>query len=443
MEEENIRTRPLNSKALETSPIRRQIDILKRTVEDAQMEIDFEVAHNPEIRKAISIVEHFLRKSGRICYGGQAINANLPKKLQFYDTEYDVPDYDFFSPTPEKDVNELVIMLKKEGFTEVNERMGVHEGTTKVLVNFMPIADITYMEYELYKKFTKDATVVTGIKYCNPDILRMNMYKELSRPRGEVDRWNKVYERLTLLNLAHPMNHCVNTKILTTNIDTELRQKLLEYIITEKRILAGAEIGFVYRKYGKRQLPKMNWLLYSGGPVLFYSPDLVKDTEAIVQILGKGTTSEKREGFKDTLPDRVVIRHRRKIVAYLIFADGCHGAETIEIAENQTLYIASMDTLIHLYLTIGLLTNDMKILRLPILCLAQRYIELINRIRNSRYSQFPAFTITCVGHERSLPSLLREKVARIEKKKKPKSATAKRSKKLEPRNNKTARKKND
>ena len=431
MEENNLRSRPLNSKALETSPIRRQIELLQKAIETSQMEIDYELAHDEEIRKAIGVVEHFLRKSGRICYGGQAINANLPKKLQFYNTDYDVPDYDFFSPSPEKDVEELVVMLKKDGFTEVSERMGVHEGTTKVMVNFVPIADITYMDSEIYRKFTKGATVVAGIKYCNADILRMNMYKELSRPRGEVERWNKVFERLSLLNLAHPMEHCKNKAISQTVIDSELRQKILEYLIYEKRILAGAEIGFVYRNYYKHVMPNMSWLLRSGGPVIFISPDLVKDTEALVEILGKGTTSQKREGFKDIVPDRVVIRKRRKLVAYLVQEKGCHGAVELPMKDNQTLYIASMDTLIETFLSIGLLTDDGKIIGMPVLCLAQRYIELLNKIRTSRYSKFPQFTVTCIGHQRSLPSLLREKVARIEKKGTQKNKTAKRNKKLE------------
>lgn len=442
MEEDSLRSRPLNSKALETSPIRRQMEQIQKAVERAQMEVDFELAHDQEIRKAIGVVEHFLRKSGRICYGGQAINANLPKKLQFYDTDYDVPDYDFFSPSPEQDAEELVLMLKKDGFTEVSERMGVHEGTTKVMVNYIPIADITYMNSEIYKKFAKGATVVAGIKYCNADILRMNMYKELSRPRGEVERWNKVYERLTLLNLAHPMEHCKNQVIHTNPIDEADRQKIMEYVIYEKRILAGAEIGFVYRNYYKQTTPNMSWLIRSGGPVVIISPDIVKDTEALVEILGKGTTSQKREGFKDYIPDRVLIRKKRKLVAYIIQEKGCHGTTEIPVNETQTLQIASMDTLIELFLIIGLLTDDRKVIGMPVLCLAQRYVELLNKIRNSRYSKFPQFTVTCIGHERSLPSLLREKVARMEKKKTQRNKTAKRTKKLERRNKQTMRNKN-
>ena len=40
-----------------------------------------------------------------------------------------------------------------------------------------------------------------GIKCASPDILRISMYLELSRPDGNIERWNKVFERLSLLNI--------------------------------------------------------------------------------------------------------------------------------------------------------------------------------------------------------------------------------------------------
>ena len=51
----------------------------------------------PIIKKMIEIVENFLKKKKLLCYGGTAINNILPKHAQFYNKEYEVPDYDFYS----------------------------------------------------------------------------------------------------------------------------------------------------------------------------------------------------------------------------------------------------------------------------------------------------------------------------------------------------------
>ena len=50
--------------------------------------------------------------------------------------------------------------------------------------------------------------------YCPPDFLRMSLYLELSRPKGDVSRWEKIFPRLRLLNKNYPMKRkkCSNKK---------------------------------------------------------------------------------------------------------------------------------------------------------------------------------------------------------------------------------------
>ena len=42
-------------------------------------------------------------------------------------------------------------------------------------------------------------------RYSSPTFLRMAMFLELSRPAGDVSRWEKVIKRLSLLNKHYPM----------------------------------------------------------------------------------------------------------------------------------------------------------------------------------------------------------------------------------------------
>lgn len=54
---------------------------LRQIVHQAQIRQDLDTAQNPDLQRAIKIVETFLRKSKRVCYGGQAINVQLPASI--------------------------------------------------------------------------------------------------------------------------------------------------------------------------------------------------------------------------------------------------------------------------------------------------------------------------------------------------------------------------
>jgi len=416
---------PIKSSYLQQSPVKKQIDALKVAVDEAQKKIDYAIVHNPDLQKAIRIVESFLRKTGRVCYGGQAINANLPTELKFYDEDYELPDYDFFTPSEKQDVSELVKMLEKEGFTDINEKPGIHDGTRKIFVNYVAIADITYIDSEIYKQFYKHSVNVAGIRFCNPDILRMNMYLELSRPLGQVERWEKVFERLLLLNKAHPINTCGEKRIEKRNIDPFYREKVVQFMISEKRVLAGAEVGFVYRRF-ENEKASMDWILYSGGTILLFSPDIEQDAETIIDTVGvKGTQIIRKPGFANIFPNRILIRKNRQPLVYLIQEDACTSYNEIKLRKSGTIRIASMDSLITLYLQLGLLTKDEIFLGIPVLCLAQRFIELVDRIRKAPVGKFPAFSLQCSGHQISFMSLQRERQKRANAVKKAKEAKPK------------------
>ena len=74
-----------------------------------------------------------------------AINAILPKSDQFYNRDIELPDFDFFSPNALEDTKELCDIYVKAGFIEVEGKPGIHQGTFKVFVNFIPVADITFL----------------------------------------------------------------------------------------------------------------------------------------------------------------------------------------------------------------------------------------------------------------------------------------------------------
>ena len=139
-----------------------------------------------------------------ICYGGIAINNILPDDVQFYDYHIDIPDYDFFSTNAMQHAKELATLFLNAGYSNVEAKSAFFHGTYKVFVNFIPIADITQVNDDMFSKVKKHSVSRNRIRYCDPTYLRMSLHQELSRPMGDTSRWEKIFTRLALLNTHYP-----------------------------------------------------------------------------------------------------------------------------------------------------------------------------------------------------------------------------------------------
>jgi hypothetical protein len=170
---------------------------------------------DPAIVGSIQEVHEFIKRKRRIVYGGTALNAILSPENQFYDPLTDLPDWDFFTPTPIQDAIELADILASKGYLDVQVNPAVHHGTYKVFSSGIGVADITYLPKGLYEFLLKDEVVIhDDTHYVGPNFLRMSAYLELSRPRGDVSRWEKVMKRISLINLEYPFNVSENMKHL-------------------------------------------------------------------------------------------------------------------------------------------------------------------------------------------------------------------------------------
>ena len=183
----------------------KELEILREAVDLVEKRKGAAVIQDPKVQDIISIVEKFIADKKLVCYGGTAINNILPEDSQFYNKDIELPDYDFYSDKALEHAKELADIYYKAGYEDVEAKSGVHHGTYKVFVNFTGIADITNMEPALFKVISRDAIIKKNIRYAPPDFLRMAMYLELSRPDGDVSRWEKVQKRLTLLNTHYPL----------------------------------------------------------------------------------------------------------------------------------------------------------------------------------------------------------------------------------------------
>ena len=92
-----------------------ELAILRQAVDTNEKLAGQKIASSDEIVKMIEIVEEFLKTKKLLCYGGTAINNILPKHAQFYNKEYEVPDYDFYSHDALKHAKELADIYYEAG----------------------------------------------------------------------------------------------------------------------------------------------------------------------------------------------------------------------------------------------------------------------------------------------------------------------------------------
>jgi len=453
--EDSFPNRSLFSTFRSRKSFEEQLRRIKKASELAQDSIDYSVAHNEHVLHAIEVVEAFLRKKHRICYGGQAINAHLPEKYKIYDPERSIPDYDFFTPTPEQDIHLLVQDLKKAGFQEISAREGMHEGTVKIYVEYVPVADITVIDPPLYRILSKRELRVDGISYMDIHSLRMMMYLELSRPRGQVERWPKVYERLMLLNTFAARRPCRTATAAASirresSLTNEQVERILQWLVQKQRVFAGIDLIHVYEQALQRRTKHMEWLVHTRKPILFYSPTPREDIETVKELLEQRDTTtptpyriqlHQKKGAGEILPVLTVLYQGSTPLIYAIHQTACHSYFQLPLStssftghkhprhlprhlprprhrlSDQTLRIASIDTLITLYFSISLM-NDHHLTMPSMECLANQLIHLSIQMRmRPENSPFPFISLNCSGHQASLPSLIRAKVQRLTERK--------------------------
>ena len=393
-----------------------ELAILRQAVDETEKIQGEKIAKNDEIKKILLIVENFIRKKKLVCYGGTAINNILPKQAQFYDRDVEIPDYDFFSPNALEDAKELADIYYKEGYIDVEAKSGVHMGTFKVFVNYIPIADITLLDKVIYKSISKESIIVSGIRYAPPNYLRMAMYLELSRPQGDVSRWEKVMKRLTLLNEHYPMkpnSECNNIdfqrKMDSDSDDSErLYITIRDAFINESVIFFG---GYATSLYSKYMTEKQQHIVRKIPDFDVISEDPEKCAIIIKEHL-------MREGFKqikfvrnkpigEIIPENIELRVGNETMAFIYKPIACHSYNTI-VLNNMKINIATIDTILAFYLSF-IYADKPYYQKDRLLCMAQFLFEIEQKNRLEQKGLLKRFSIDCYGKQPTLEEMRAEK----------------------------------
>lgn len=394
----------------------KELDILRDSVDKIEESTKKKVAQSPIITKIIEVLENFLRKKQLICYGGTALNNILPKKDQFYDKNTEVPDYDFYSPNALEDAKELADIYSELGYDDVEARAGMHEGTFKVQVHFIPIADITQMEKKLFLSVKKEAIKISGILYAPSNLLRLNVYKELSRPDGEVARWEKVFKRLALLNKHYPIKkqRCDSVKFMR-DFEGDKELSLSLYGLVKKAIIDQGLVffgGYACELYGK-YLPVKQQKNKSSSPDFDALSETPEESAKYIkdQLMSAGIKNVKiykKPGAGEIIAPHYEIAVGNQSVCFIYEPLGCHSYNTLRV-KNDTVKIATIDTMLNLYLAF-IYADRPYYEKDRILCMAQYLFTVQSKNRLINKGLLKRFNAQCYGTETTLQSI-REKRA--------------------------------
>jgi hypothetical protein len=424
-----------------------ELAILRQAVDTAEEKQGKIVANSPEIKRIIGIVENFLRQKQLICYGGTAINNILPKQDQFYNKDVEIPDYDFYSWNALINAKELVDIYIKEGFIEVEAKSGQHHGTYKIFVNFIPVADISYLPKELFNAIKKEAIRVAGILYAPPNLLRMGMYLELSRPDGDVSRWEKVLKRLTLLNrnyplTAHQCSHIDFQRKLSTT--TSVLGKGFSVSNSKSKSNSKSEKSEKSEKNESEQIYEVvkstlmdqGVVFFGGYAVSLYSqympghlrkrlekiPDfdvLAEDPLIVSQIVKerlqdidvKNVKIIKRPAVGELISPHYEIRVGNDVVAFIYEPLACHSYNIIK-QQGYEIKVATIDTMLSFYLAF-LYANRPYYDKDRILCMSKYLFEVQEKNRLQQKGLLKRFSVNCIGHQETVEEMRAEKTEKF------------------------------
>ena len=402
-----------------------ELAILRMAVDKVDKREGSMLLRKPEVKEIIRIVEQFIIKNKLVCYGGTAINALLPPDDQFYDQTVEFPDYDFFSPDALKHAKELADIYYNSGFTNVEAKAGVHAGTFKVFVDFIPVADITQVVPELFKAIRRTSVSVRGIRYCSPNYLRMLMYLELSRPKGDVSRWEKVLKRIALLNKNYPLKgkHCDFIEIqrffdpdqqLPEGVEDTIFYTTRDSLINQGVVFFGAMALQMYLRY----LKKFKYQKFKKIPdfdVLAVSPkttaEIVKERLQSAGI--KKVTIKEKSGIGEVISKHYEVVVNKETIVMIYEPLACHSYNEIKI-KGRKVKIATIDTMLSLYLAF-MYVNRKYYDPNRILCMSEFLFKVQQYNRLAQKGLLKRFSINCYGNQETIDKMREEKAMMFEK----------------------------
>jgi hypothetical protein len=248
------------------------------------------------------------------------------------------------------------------------------------------VADITHLDADIFDRLWKENVVKDKIHYVTPNFLRLGMYLELSRPRGDVSRWTKVYSRLLLLNKHYPLTCPTEVKGESKELTEEKREAIQTLLEKENVVLLGITASQIHE--GK-------------SPKWFAPVTLLAERETIDR-LTKDVATESHPG-SEILPAHVdILDDDGHVVIRFHETAACHSYHQMA----NGIKVASIPTMLQFFFAYMFAdVNEAELTHL--LCVTQRLVDLAAHKESRRYALLTP--MDCIGTQETLVDLKRHK----------------------------------
>jgi len=290
--------------------------------------------------KLFDEMKTYMKRNKIILYGGTAMDLHLPKESKIYSTK-DFPDFDAFSVDPKRDAEALAKKFTRMNYKYIEIKHAVHDGTYKLYVDFEAIIDLTHVSARNHKILLNKSSDVDGYLVTSMKHLKSAAYLELSIPKSSLFRWQKVVDRIKLLETEFKNNKSAYSMKSIQHITfsknvNDVVETMVDFAIENGLPVAGNHaIEFYLNDFelSNKRLEKFA-VTNSSGICQMLSMNISKDAEKIEKILKKG-------GFKKvtmkSFNDDFIVPYTKLFVEYF---DDKYTFEKIQL-NVCTLYDAN------------------------------------------------------------------------------------------------------
>jgi hypothetical protein len=163
----------------------------------------------PDLMKAFNIVKDFIIENKLIIVGGMALDYALKLRGSGIYDENELPDYDLLSPDSYQDSIKLGIELCNNKLQNVSIIRGYHIPTTRVRVENVGVADLSYCPKSVYDDL--NTIMYEGFRLIHPYYQLIDQHNAFAYPYrkpqwgGNVNVWKKYNERIKIVLEFFPL----------------------------------------------------------------------------------------------------------------------------------------------------------------------------------------------------------------------------------------------
>ena len=388
-----------------------------------------------EYNSVITLISKFIIKKKLILYGGFVINVILPKKLRFY-KDYTINDFDCLSKNPLSDSIELAKIIKDKGYSYIKIKKAKHKGTYRVYVYGKQIFDISIIKSNIYDNLLKySKKEKKNLKHYKDKyniiplpIIKKNLYYELSRPEQSGYRWEKIYDRLNILNKTYP-TPILNIKyecIKIPAIYQLLTKNILEYIKISKNPVIDSFALKIYKKLNLNCCGRVNdYSKY----ITILSTDYEQTKNDIIAIIkNKGnklanyeidiTNRVDKDNLLYTYYDINIINKEDNTIFNLIniinVKNECFSINNGTKREYNNFTIGSLDTILYFlyttYIYNTIYTNDVKIANEKLFYINEYEKYIIDNINNNILKRLKSSCYGKINYDDEIKEIWKKKL---------------------------------